>query len=73
MASASSLIIRGSVPLFEETFHDEGKTDMAEAMRAYHDVAYDGPMRPDHTPTMEGESNENPGYGVRARSSQQAR
>ena len=46
---------------------------MAEAMRAYHDVAYDGPMRPDHTPTMEGESNENPGYGVRARSSQQAR
>ena len=57
--------IRGSVPLFEETFHDEGKTDMAEAMRAYHDIGYDGPMRPDHAPTMEGESNENPGYMVR--------
>ena len=57
--------IRGSVPLFEETFHDEGKTDMAEAMRAYHDVGFDGPMRPDHAPTMEGESNENPGYMVR--------
>ncbi|MBC7704875.1 MAG: mannonate dehydratase [Rhodoferax sp.] len=57
--------IRGSVPLFEETFHDDGKTDMAEAMRAYHDVAYDGPMRPDHAPTMEGQSNENPGYMVR--------
>ncbi|MCY7305334.1 MAG: mannonate dehydratase [Rhodoferax sp.] len=57
--------IRGSVPLFEETFHDEGKTDMAQAMRAYLDVGYDGPMRPDHAPTMEGESNDNPGYMVR--------
>ena len=57
--------IRGSVPLFEETFHDEGKTDMAEAMRAYQEIGYDGPMRPDHAPTMEGESNENPGYMVR--------
>ncbi len=57
--------IRGTVPLFEETFHDEGKTDMAEAIRAYHDVGYDGPVRPDHAPTMEGESNENPGYMVR--------
>ena len=57
--------IRGAVPLFEETFHDEGKTDMAEAMRAYLDVGYDGPMRPDHAPTMEGENNDNPGYMVR--------
>ena len=57
--------IRGSVPLFEETFHDEGKTDMAEAMRAYQDIGYDGPIRPDHAPTMEGESNENPGYMMR--------
>ena len=57
--------IRGSVPLFEETFHDEGKTDMAEAMRAYLEVGFDGPMRPDHAPTMEGEDNANPGYMVR--------
>lgn len=57
--------IRGSVPAFEETFHDEGKTDMAEAMQAYHDIGYDGPVRPDHAPTMEGESNDNPGYMVR--------
>ena len=57
--------IRGSVPLFEETFHDEGKTDMAEAMQAYHDIGYDGPIRPDHAPTMEGEDNDNPGYMVR--------
>ena len=45
----------GSVPAFEETFHDEGKTNMAECMRAYADIGYDGPMRPDHAPTMEGE------------------
>lgn len=59
--------IRGSVPVFEETFHDEGKTDMAAAMRAYYDIGFDGPMRPDHAPTMEGESNDNPGYMVRGK------
>ena len=57
--------IRGCVPRFEETFHDEGKTDMAAAMQAYDDVGFDGPMRPDHAPTMEGESNDRPGYMVR--------
>lgn len=59
--------VRGSVPVFEETFHDEGKTDMAAAMRAYRDIGFDGPMRPDHAPTMEGESNDNPGYMVRGK------
>jgi mannonate dehydratase len=57
--------IRGSVPLFEETFHDEGKTDMFEAMKAYHDIGYNGPLRPDHNPTMEGEHNDQPGYMIR--------
>lgn len=57
--------IRGSVPLFEETFHDEGKTDMFEAMKAYHDIGYNGPLRPDHNPTMEGERNDEPGYMIR--------
>ena len=59
--------VRGSVPAFEETFHDDGKTDMAAAMRAYYDIGFDGPMRPDHAPTMEGESNDNPGYMVRGK------
>lgn len=59
--------VRGSVPAFEETFHDEGKTDMVDAMRAYFDIDFDGPMRPDHAPTMEGESNDNPGYMVRGK------
>ena len=59
--------VRGRVPVFEETFHDEGKTDMAAAMRAYHEIGFTGPMRPDHAPTMEGESNDNPGYMVRGK------
>lgn len=57
--------VRGSVPAFEETFHDDGKTDMAACIRAYLDIGYDGPMRPDHAPTMEGESNDQPGYMMR--------
>ncbi len=59
--------VRGRVPSFAETFHDEGDTDMAAAMRAYLDVGFDGPMRPDHAPTMEGESNDEPGYMVRGK------
>ncbi len=56
--------VRGTVPTFEETFHDEGDTDMAETMQAYRDVAFDGPIRPDHAPTMAGEDNDHPGYMV---------
>lgn len=59
--------VRGVVPAFEETFHDEGQTDMAAAMRAFRDVGFDGPMRPDHAPTMEGEANDEPGYMVRGK------
>ncbi len=54
--------IRGTATRFVETFHDEGQTDMLAAMRAYAEVGFDGPIRPDHGPTMEGESNERPGY-----------
>jgi mannonate dehydratase len=59
--------VRGAVPTFQETFHDEGDTDMAEAIRAYREVGFDGPMRPDHAPTMEGESNSDPGYATRGK------
>lgn len=54
--------IRGDKWNFEETFHDEGKTDMYEAMKTYYEVGFRGPMRPDHVPTVEGDSNEHPGY-----------
>jgi mannonate dehydratase len=49
---------------FSETFHDNGKTDMYEAMKAYYEVGFSGPMRPDHVPTMAGDSNDHPGYSI---------
>lgn len=54
--------VRGDRWNFEETFHDEGKTDMYEAMKTYFKVKFNGPMREDHVPTVEGDSNEHPGY-----------
>lgn len=47
---------------FTETFHDEGQIDMYEAMKAYYDIGFKGPIRPDHVPTMAGEENTFPGY-----------
>jgi mannonate dehydratase len=54
--------VRGTREKYEETFHDEGKTDMLACMRAYRDIGFEGVCRPDHVPTMEGDSNEKPGY-----------
>jgi len=47
---------------FTETFHDEGQIDMYAAMKAYYDIGFTGPIRPDHVPTMAGDSNEHAGY-----------
>jgi len=49
---------------FEETFHDEGDIDMYAAMKAYYDIGFKGPIRPDHVPTMAGDSNDFPGYST---------
>ncbi|PSQ27384.1 mannonate dehydratase [Halobacteriales archaeon QS_9_67_15] len=54
--------VEGDADRFVETWHDDGPTDMQAAMDAYHDVGFDGPIRPDHVPTMAGEDNSNPGY-----------
>ena len=59
--------IQGTPDNFVETFHEEGRTDMFEAMRAYKEVGYTGPMRVDHVPTMEGEENTQPGYETMGR------
>lgn len=56
--------VKGDKNNFEETFHDEGKTDMFASMRAFHDIGFEGPIRPDHVPTMAGDSNEKPGYST---------
>ncbi|SFW71528.1 mannonate dehydratase [Sinomicrobium oceani] len=47
---------------FTETFHDEGDIDMYQAMKAYYDIGFRGPIRPDHVPTMAGEKNTRAGY-----------
>lgn len=49
---------------FEETFHDEGQIDMYAAMKAYYEIGFKGPIRPDHVPTMAGDSNDFPGYST---------
>ena len=36
---------------------------MAEAIRAYRDIGYNGYVRVDHVPAMAGEDPEHPGYG----------
>jgi mannonate dehydratase len=56
--------VRGNKTNFEETFHDEGQIDMFEAMKAYLDIGFKGPLRPDHVPTMAGDNNDHPGYSV---------
>jgi mannonate dehydratase len=60
--------LSGTVPSvkFTETFHDEGQIDMYEAMKAYYEIDFDGPMRPDHVPTMatEVEAGQSGGYTV---------
>jgi len=57
----------GGAADFEETWHDQGPTDMGAAIRAYDDIGFDGVARPDHVPTMAGESNDNPGYETKGR------
>lgn len=56
--------VAGKREHFRETFHDNGPTDMVQMLRVYGESGFDGPMRPDHAPTMEGESNSNPGYAM---------
>ena len=58
--------IRGDKNCFEETWHDDGQTDMYLAMKAYHEVGFNGVSRPDHVPTMIGEPNDRPSYAVQA-------
>jgi mannonate dehydratase len=56
--------VRGGKYKFEETFHDEGQIDMYEAMKAYYEIGFRGPIRPDHVPTMAEDSNSFPGYST---------
>lgn len=57
----------GTAEDFRESWQDNGQTDMAEAMRAYREVGFNGPMRPDHVPQMFGEDDGEPGYTMLGR------
>ncbi len=56
--------VRGTRDRFVETFHDDGKTDMVACMRAYREIGFEGVCRPDHVPTMAGDSNDDAGYSA---------
>lgn len=56
--------VQGTREHFRETFHDDGPTDMVKMLQVYGTGGFNGPMRPDHAPTMEGESNSEPGYAM---------
>ena len=59
--------VRGNPQSFAETFHDNGPTDMAAAMRAYREIGFEGPIRPDHVPQLIGEDDGEPGYTMLGR------
>ncbi len=54
--------VLGTPENFSEAWHDAGKTDMLACMRAYREIGFDGVLRPDHVPTVAGDSNDNAGY-----------
>jgi mannonate dehydratase len=56
--------VRGTPERFEETWHDDGKTDMLACMKAYREIGFEGVLRPDHVPTVEGDSNADAGYSA---------
>ena len=56
--------IQGKGEYFRETFHDNGPTDMARMLQVYSECGFNGPIRPDHAPTLDGEANDRPGYAV---------
>ncbi|MGB0581996.1 MAG: mannonate dehydratase, partial [Limisphaerales bacterium] len=58
---------RGTAESFTETFHDNGPTDMAAAIRALRKAGFNGPIRPDHVPQLEGEDDGEPGYTMKGR------
>lgn len=59
--------VKSTSERFRETFHDNGPTDMAEILKLYHEVGFQGPIRPDHAPTLGGESNQSPGYAMQGK------
>ena len=56
--------LRGTRDNFVETFQDNGAIDFGKVFQALHDSGVHVPLRPDHDPILDGETNVQPGYGV---------
>jgi mannonate dehydratase len=54
--------VRGTPSSFEETFIDDGPTDMAACVRAYLEAGVGAPLRTDHSPALAGDVAVVPGY-----------
>ena len=44
--------VKGQVPVYEETFVDDGDVDMIDLLRTLHKNKYQGVLIPDHTPSL---------------------
>ena len=49
---------------FQETFPDEGSIEYPKLFRVYHEAGFNGPIRSDHAPAMEGEKDFDPSKGA---------
>ncbi|HET7214766.1 MAG TPA: mannonate dehydratase [Terriglobia bacterium] len=56
--------LRGTRDNFVETFQDNGVIDFGKVYQALHESGVHVPLRPDHDPILDGETNVHPGYGV---------
>jgi len=50
--------VAGTKEKFHETFHDNGPTDMVRMLEIYSKAGFNGPIRPDHAPTIEIDKND---------------
>lgn len=50
--------VQGTKEKFHETFHDNGPTDMSRVLEIYSKAGFNGPIRPDHAPTIEIDRND---------------
>jgi mannonate dehydratase len=55
--------VKGTAASFIETFHDNGQHNMAKMIQVYREIGFDGAVRTDHAPSMDGEG-EATGYEI---------
>ena len=56
--------LKGNRTHFMETYQDNGDIDFGAVFQALYDNGFRCPLRPDHDPIMDGETDAHPGYGT---------